>query len=540
MCVSSWGSEENIYIYKWIRTHLLQGKDHPAGTDRLYIVHVNHKPAGFNVIKAKEKERWDAGGAVVPDVRTAVAGFNASIHELEGDPGPEIIDFVNREHIDIVVLGSRGRNLVHKAITGSVSQHVLTRATCACLLGRTQVGVGDSYRMRSVAQPSNQAMLLQQGQLQQMSGSSPTSPTPFSRLGSLSGALQLSRRVAVAYDTTAHGRYLLTWAGEHVLSSLDNVFVVRVVPKALLPGRSTLTLADTEATKQLAADALASFRNVTAYQLEGPPRAQLEGFVSKEGVDLLIIGAYKDKTRRKGLTSKGAASAIWTNVGCPALVVHLSTPALQEAVEESELAKSQTEEAELGALADEESDDEASDSDGEPTGDARHKSGRPPLTIDVSRAVAGSSAPAAGTYVIQIDKHGRVKSMQPHDADVSAATPAATSSSKDSGAATPSGAHSHLLEGHGGLRNQLSRAGSGAASPLGTRGSLPGALDTTVGTVVVSGPPSDVVDHLRRQMEAKDAEILELRAQLQQLQLQQGLEHTAARQPFGGPDAQSF
>jgi hypothetical protein len=38
--------------------------------------------------------------------------------------------------------------------------------------------------------------------------------------------------VAVVYDTTASGRFLLKWATDMVLEPADNVFVVRAVPKA--------------------------------------------------------------------------------------------------------------------------------------------------------------------------------------------------------------------------------------------------------------------------------------------------------------------
>ena len=44
-------------------------------------------------------------------------------------------------------------------------------------------------------------------------------------------ATSFNRRVAVVYDTTASGRFLLKWATRMVLEPADNVFVVRAVPK---------------------------------------------------------------------------------------------------------------------------------------------------------------------------------------------------------------------------------------------------------------------------------------------------------------------
>jgi hypothetical protein len=46
-------------------------------------------------------------------------------------------------------------------------------------------------------------------------------------------ATSFNRRVAVVYDTTASGRFLLKWATDMVLEPADNVFVVRAVPKAV-------------------------------------------------------------------------------------------------------------------------------------------------------------------------------------------------------------------------------------------------------------------------------------------------------------------
>jgi hypothetical protein len=56
------------------------------------------------------------------------------------------------------------------------------------------------------------------------------SGSPLFRMGS-SMTTPFNRRVAVVYDTTASGRFLLKWATQMVLEPADNVFVVRAVPK---------------------------------------------------------------------------------------------------------------------------------------------------------------------------------------------------------------------------------------------------------------------------------------------------------------------
>lgn len=66
--------------------------------------------------------------------------------------------------------------------------------------------------------------------LQPGRANSPCSSPMFTRMGS-NMATPFNRRVAVVYDTTASGRFLLKWATSMVLEPADNVFVVRAVPK---------------------------------------------------------------------------------------------------------------------------------------------------------------------------------------------------------------------------------------------------------------------------------------------------------------------
>lgn len=48
---------------------------------------------------------------------------------------------------------------------------------------------------------------------------------------SLPSITAFNRRVAIVYDTTASGRFLLKWAADNILEPADNIFVVRAVPK---------------------------------------------------------------------------------------------------------------------------------------------------------------------------------------------------------------------------------------------------------------------------------------------------------------------
>jgi nucleotide-binding universal stress UspA family protein len=69
-------------------------------------------------------------------VRGRSAGVNVSFLVWEGDPGPAIIEAAEAERVDLVVVGTRGRNRVERAVLGSVSDHVIRHAHCPVLVVR--------------------------------------------------------------------------------------------------------------------------------------------------------------------------------------------------------------------------------------------------------------------------------------------------------------------------------------------------------------------------------------------------------------------
>ncbi len=54
----------------------------------------------------------------------------------EGHPSEEILRFLEGEHADLVVMGSRGRSPVGRLLLGSVSDAVVHHARCAVLIVR--------------------------------------------------------------------------------------------------------------------------------------------------------------------------------------------------------------------------------------------------------------------------------------------------------------------------------------------------------------------------------------------------------------------
>ncbi|XJZ27960.1 universal stress protein [Bacillota bacterium Lsc_1132] len=53
---------------------------------------------------------------------------------LHGEPGSIIVDYVNKNNFEIVIIGSRGLNVLQEFVLGSVSHKVAKRANCPVLI----------------------------------------------------------------------------------------------------------------------------------------------------------------------------------------------------------------------------------------------------------------------------------------------------------------------------------------------------------------------------------------------------------------------
>ncbi|MEK4521957.1 universal stress protein [Psychrobacillus sp. FSL W7-1493] len=56
------------------------------------------------------------------------------VNILHGNPGPEIVKFANDNHVDLLVIGSRGLNSLQEMVLGSVSHKVIKRVQCPALV----------------------------------------------------------------------------------------------------------------------------------------------------------------------------------------------------------------------------------------------------------------------------------------------------------------------------------------------------------------------------------------------------------------------
>jgi len=94
--------------------------------------------AGATFTEAELREQQDAarseGEAMVADTVAALGIDHAVTRLLDGNPGQALCAFAKEVEADAIVMGSRGRGGLKRALLGSVSDHVLRHAPCPVLV----------------------------------------------------------------------------------------------------------------------------------------------------------------------------------------------------------------------------------------------------------------------------------------------------------------------------------------------------------------------------------------------------------------------
>lgn len=79
------------------------------------------------------------------------AGLSARPEVREGDVAAEILAAAERSGADLIVMGSRGRSGVTRAVLGSVARNVLLHAPCSVLIARHGAGGVDASKVQGVS-----------------------------------------------------------------------------------------------------------------------------------------------------------------------------------------------------------------------------------------------------------------------------------------------------------------------------------------------------------------------------------------------------
>lgn len=64
----------------------------------------------------------------------AAKQVNYAVKMISGDPGPAIVEYANGGQFDLVIIGSRGLNVLQEFVLGSVSHKVVKRVHCPVMV----------------------------------------------------------------------------------------------------------------------------------------------------------------------------------------------------------------------------------------------------------------------------------------------------------------------------------------------------------------------------------------------------------------------
>ena len=112
---------------------------------RLYAVHVI--AVGFYSITRSRDSEWEKamkeqlikeGKEATTYVENTGRAANVEVDSviLEGNPAEEIIDFAEKNDIDLIVMGTHGINGISRFLLGSVAEKVIRHATKSVLIVR--------------------------------------------------------------------------------------------------------------------------------------------------------------------------------------------------------------------------------------------------------------------------------------------------------------------------------------------------------------------------------------------------------------------
>ena len=108
------------------------------GDGKIEVVYVaDFKKAKYEVLHAESNEALDyeRRQKVRPVEELLIAeAITYEVKILHGEPGPTIVEYVNKQEADLVIIGSRGLNSLQEMVLGSVSHKVVKRVKAPVLV----------------------------------------------------------------------------------------------------------------------------------------------------------------------------------------------------------------------------------------------------------------------------------------------------------------------------------------------------------------------------------------------------------------------
>ncbi|MCO1602356.1 MULTISPECIES: universal stress protein [Desulfosporosinus] len=132
-------TDASEYSQRALKTALEIAQKYGAEVELLFVTYIREAYWGYNVTYGVlvPQEQIDESGERALDATLEgidVGDVVLKRKKVQGYPATMILEEVEKEGIDLVVMGSHGYGPITGSLLGSVSQHVLHRAECPVLI----------------------------------------------------------------------------------------------------------------------------------------------------------------------------------------------------------------------------------------------------------------------------------------------------------------------------------------------------------------------------------------------------------------------
>lgn len=289
--------------------------------DQLFIVHTG------------KDDTWKIGGPLSADLDTALQNWPHHIVSLQGSVQNNIVAFLDRNHIDLVVLGEDFPRQGGFQIA-SVADWVKSNVGRPFIIIRQSAVRNERLRLSG-----------------DVEGGFPGR--------SISPELTTGRKVAIAWSSFTVGSRLIELAKTLVLLPQDDIYVVHCFPterkmtkhtKSLLrtitlglpvpgiaPSSSSEPRQEVEVTEEnseaFGSKELEGYNVNLNVALRGDPRSALASFCESEGIELLVISSRSASRLRKTVSGGSVSGYLIDKAPCPCMVLPLKTLGLEQVEE---------------------------------------------------------------------------------------------------------------------------------------------------------------------------------------------------------------
>jgi Universal stress protein UspA and related nucleotide-binding proteins len=111
-----------------------------AQLELLYVVDLNQKISAFEQVSTggyiPNELKEDGYEILAAAMQEVPKDIKAAMQVVIGQPSKTIIEFCEQEQCDLIIMGSRGLGKIEQFFMGSVSQYVLSHASCPVMISR--------------------------------------------------------------------------------------------------------------------------------------------------------------------------------------------------------------------------------------------------------------------------------------------------------------------------------------------------------------------------------------------------------------------